>query len=205
MGLPAIYVVRHGETSWSAIGRHTSVTDLPLTERGRTNAQHVAERLRGLTFTNVLTSPLRRAVQTCAQAGFESQATIDRDLVEWNYGDYEGRTSEEILADRPNWELFRDGCPGGESPDQVAARADRVLNQVRNIDSNVLIFSSGHFLRMLATRWIGLAPIHGGSLMLDAASVSILTHEHAARPAIQLWNDTRHLCYDASPESDSRS
>jgi broad specificity phosphatase PhoE len=140
----------------------------------------------------VLTSPLCRAVRTCELAGFGAIAEIERDLVEWNYGEYEGRLSVDIMAKRPEWPLFRDGSPRGESPQQVAERADRVIRRLRRVGGEVLLFSSGHFLRVLAARWIGAEPIVGGALMLSVASLSMLSHERANRPAIRLWNDTAH-------------
>jgi probable phosphoglycerate mutase len=191
---PAVYLARHGETAWSVTGQHTGRTDLALTEPGERNAQRVGERLSGLTFAKVFTSPLRRAVRTCELAGFGSVAHIDGDLVEWDYGEYEGRRTVDILKERPDWQLFRDGCPGGESPQQIAARADRVVSRVRAVTGDVLIFSSGHFLRVLATRWVGIEPINGKSLMLGTASLSALGYENSfSRPAIRLWNDTHHV------------
>jgi probable phosphoglycerate mutase len=190
---PIVYLARHGETAWTMTGQHTSHTDLPLTERGADMARRLGERLNGPTFGKVFTSPCRRAVQTCNLAGFGAVADIDDDLVEWDYGEYEGRLSVDILAKRPGWQLFRDGCPGGESPDDVAARADRVVQRVRAVGADVLLFSSGHFLRMLAARWIGAEPLIGRSLMLSTASLSSLTHEHKTDPAIRLWNDTSHI------------
>ena len=191
---PVVYLARHGETPWSLTGQHTGLTDLPLTERGEENARRLGEPLRRLTFAKVFTSPLRRAMRTCELAGFQSVAEVDRDLVEWNYGEYEGRTTVEILRERPDWQLFRDGCPGGESPQQIAARADRVVRQARTVAGNVLLFSSGHFLRVLATRWIDIESVNGQSLMLSTASLSALTYEsNLSRPAIRLWNDTHHL------------
>ena len=193
VAFPIIYLARHGETAWTITGQHTGRTDLPLTERGEENARRLGERLKGSTFAKVFTSPLRRAVQTCQLAGFGAAAEVDRDLLEWDYGDYEGRLSVDILAARPGWQLFRDGCPGGESPEDVAARADRVVERVRRVGADVLLFSSGHFLRMLAARWIGADPIVGRSLMLSTASLSSLSHEHSTDPAIRLWNDTAHV------------
>jgi len=191
---PIVYLARHGETAWTVTGQHTGLTDLPLTERGECNARRLGERLQGLTFAKVFSSPLQRAWRTCELAGFGPVAEIDPDLVEWDYGEYEGRLTSEILAQRPDWRLFRDGCPNGESPQQVAARADRVVNRVRAVDSDVLIFSSGHFLRMLATRWIRIDPLAGGSLMLDTASLSALSYEGSlTQPAIWLWNDIHHV------------
>jgi broad specificity phosphatase PhoE len=192
--LPLIYLARHGETAWSLTSQHTGLTDLPLTELGERNAQRLRERLSGLIFKKVFTSPLRRAMRTCELAGFGSVAEIDPDLVEWNYGEYEGRRSVEIHAERPDWQLFRDGAPGGESPRQVAERADQVVDRLRTVSGNVLIFSSGHFLRMLAGSWIGIEPYDAKSLMLSTASLSVLGYEHNLdQPAIQLWNDTNHL------------
>jgi broad specificity phosphatase PhoE len=191
---PVIYLARHGETAWSVTGQHTGVTDLPLTERGERNAVRLGERLAGSVFAKVMTSPLQRAARTCELAGFGAVAEVDRDLVEWNYGDYEGLRTVEIHAKRPDWQLFRDGCPNGESPEQVGARADRVVNGVRAIKGNVLIFSSGHFLRVLAVRWLGLEPAAGKFFMLNTASLSALSYEHdVSNSAIQFWNDTRHV------------
>ena len=191
---PTTYLGRHGETAWSLSGQHTGRTDLPLTERGERNARALGQRLRGLVFARVFTSPLQRAVRTCELAGFGAVAEIDSDLVEWDYGQYEGRRTAEILAQRPGWQLFRDGCPGGESPDEVGARADRVMARVRALKDNVLIFSSGHFLRVLAARWLGLDAAGGRYLMLSTASLSALGYEHnLAEPVIRLWNETRHI------------
>jgi broad specificity phosphatase PhoE len=147
--LPVVYLARHGETAWSLSGQHTGLTDLPLTERGERNARRLAERLKGLSFSKVFTSPLQRAVRTCELAGFGRRAEVDRDLLEWNYGEYEGLRTQEIHTKSPDWQLFRDGCPGGESPEQVGERADRVVKRVREIQGNVLIFSSGHLARTI--------------------------------------------------------
>lgn len=192
--LPAIYLARHGETAWSLTGQHTGLTDLPLTERGEKNALALRGRLMGLNFEKVITSPLQRARRTCELAGFGNVAQVDRDLVEWNYGQYEGLDSEQIHAERPDWQLFRDGCPGGESPDEVGARADCVLARVRAEGANVLLFSSGHFLRVLASRWLKLEPSGGRYLVLSTASLSVLGYEHnMGQSVIELWNDTRHV------------
>ena len=193
--LPVIYLARHGETTWSLSGQHTGLTDLPLTETGERNARHLAHRLRGLTFARVFSSPLQRALRTCELAGFAADAEVDADLVEWNYGDYEGRRRKEIQAERPDWQLFRDGCPGGESPQQVAARANRVVSRLRGVEGNVLLFSSGHFIRVLAARWIGADPaINARSFLLSTASLSALGYEQEfSRPVIRLWNDTHHV------------
>jgi probable phosphoglycerate mutase len=192
--LPIVYLARHGETAWSLSGQHTGLTDLPLTERGERNARCLGERLRGLTFAKVFTSPLARASRTCELAGFRGVAEVDRDLLEWNYGDYEGRRTVEIHARRPDWQLFRDGCPGGESPQQVGVRADHVVSRVRAIQGDVLLFSSGHFLRVLAARWLAIEPGAGRYFLLSTASLSALGYEHnLAQPVIRLWDDTRHV------------
>jgi len=191
---PTVYLARHGETAWSLTGQHTGLTDLPLTEHGERNARNLGGRLRGLTFAKVFTSPLQRAARTCELAGFKAAAEIDPDLVEWNYGDYEGRRTVEILKSNPGWQLFRDGCPGGESPAQAGARADRVIQRVRAVQGDVLIFSSGHFLRVFAARWLGIEPAGGKYFLLSTASLSAVGYEHSlSQPAIRLWNDVRHV------------
>ena len=193
--LPIIYLARHGETAWSLTGQHTGLTDLPLTENGESNARRLGERLKGITFTKVFTSPLLRASRTCQLAGFGPVAEVDNDLVEWDYGDYEGLTSAEILKDRPDWQLFLDGCPGGESVQQVADRADRVVSRLRAVPGNVLVFSSGHFIRALAGRWLGIKGFGlGRYFMLTTASLSELGYKHnLSQPVIQVWNDDRHV------------
>ncbi|HEV3338837.1 MAG TPA: histidine phosphatase family protein [Pirellulales bacterium] len=192
--LPVIYLARHGETAWSLSGQHTGRTDLPLTERGERNARELGRRLTGLSFHLILTSPLRRAMRTCELAGFQAGSMVDQDLLEWDYGEYDGRRSADIRKQRPDWELFRDGCPAGESPDQVAARADRVASRLQATHGDVLIFSSGHFLRVLAARWLGLAAEAGKYFMLSTASLSALGYEHdRSHPVIRLWDDTRHV------------
>jgi len=190
-----LYVARHGETAWSLSGQHTGLTDLPLTPNGERNARRLGERLKGMTFARVFTSPLQRAARTCELAGFGAVAETDPDLVEWNYGQYEGRCSAEIFAERPDWQLFRDGCPGGESPAQVGERADRVVKRVRTVAGNVLLFSSGHFIRVLAARWLALGPGPvGRHFLLTTASLSALGYEHKlSQPVIRLWNDDRHV------------
>ena len=192
--LPMVYLARHGETEWSLSGQHTGLTDLPLTERGEQNARRLGERLQRLSFVSVLTSPLKRAARTCALAGFGSVAEIDRSLVEWDYGEYEGRRSVEIQRERPDCDLFRDGCPGGERPNDIGARADNVVRRARALTGNALLFSSGHFLRVLAARWLGLEPQFGRCFLLSTASLSVLGYEHnLSQPVIRLWDDTRHL------------
>ncbi len=191
---PIVYLARHGETAWTISGQHTGLVDLPLTERGECNALRLGQRLKGLAFTAVLSSPLQRVARTCELAGFGKLAQVERDLVEWSYGDYEGRLSSEIRTERSGWQLFRDGCPGGESPGQVGARADRIIRQVRSLPGNVLIFSSAHFLRVLAARWLGLEPAGGRFFVLSTASLSALSYEHnLSQPAIRLWDDTNHV------------
>ncbi len=192
--LPTVYLARHGETTWSLTGQHTGLTDLPLTERGERNARWLGKRLQGLGFAQVLTSPLQRAKRTCELAGFGCSAVVDPNLVEWNYGGYEGLRTEEIHAKRPDWQLFRDGCPNGESPDQVGARAGHVIGRLRTIGDDVLLFSSGHFLRVLAARWLGLEVAAGRFFMLRTASLSAVGYENQlAQPVIQFWDDTRHV------------
>lgn len=188
--LPKLYLARHGETEWSATGRHTGRTDLLLTDRGKQDSMRFRERLSGLQFSLVMSSPLQRAFETCKLAGFESQATIDSDLIEWNYGDFEGRTNAQIRSVTEDWVVFRDGCPGGESVKDVIERADRIVGKVRASSGNTLLFSSGHFLRLLATRWLGLDSSCGSLLLLGTASLSILGYNHSLdEPAVHLWND----------------
>jgi broad specificity phosphatase PhoE len=192
--LPKVYLARHGETAWSLTGQHTGLTDLPLTERGEQNARRLGQRLQAMNFTHVRTSPLQRAARTCQLAGFGGVAVVDPDLVEWNYGEYEGLRTAEIRKQRPDWQLFRDGCPGGESVEDIGARADRVVVRLRMNSENVLLFSSGHFLRVLAARWLGLPPADGRLLALDTAALSILGYEHNVRePVLRLWNETQHV------------
>jgi broad specificity phosphatase PhoE len=192
--LPAVYLARHGETAWSLSGQHTGLTDLPLTERGEQNARRLGQRLQALNFNHVRTSPLQRATRTCQLAGFAGVAVVDPDLVEWDYGEYEGLRTVEIRKQRPDWQLFRDGCPGGESVEEVGARADRVVVRMRTNNENVLLFSSGHFLRVLAARWLGLPAADGRLFALDTAALSILGYEHdRSEPVVRLWNDTQHV------------
>jgi probable phosphoglycerate mutase len=199
--LPIVYVARHGETAWSLSGQHTGLTDLPLTAHGMHTARRLGERLKGMTFAKVFSSPLQRARHTCELAGFGGVVEIDPDLVEWNYGQYEGRRGADIRAERPEWNLFRDGCPGGETPEQVSERADRVVSRVRMIPGHVLLFTSGHFIRVLAARWLGLEPTANSRyFMLSTASLSALGYENdLSKPVIRFWNDTRHV--DTEPEA----
>jgi broad specificity phosphatase PhoE len=187
--LGSVTLVRHGETAWSASGQHTGRTDIPLTEEGERKARALGERFKGAEFDRVFTSPLQRAARTCALAGFGAAAKADPDLLEWDYGDYEGRKTSEILGQRPGWRLFRDGCPHGEQPADVGARADRVIARLREKDDRAIVFSSGHILRVLAARWLGLAPSEGRLFTLDTASVSVLGYEHdKSEPVVALWN-----------------
>jgi len=189
--LPVVHLARHGETAWSLSGQHTGATDLPLTERGERDALALGLRLRGMAFARVFTSPLQRASRTCALAGFGGVAVTDADLVEWNYGKYEGLRTAEILAQRPGWDLFRDGCPGGETAAGVGARVDRVVARIRDVPGNVLVFSSAHVLRVLSARWLGLSPQEARCFVLGTASLSALGYEHSANePVIRLWNET---------------
>jgi broad specificity phosphatase PhoE len=193
--LPVVYLARHGNTAWTHSGQHTGLTDLPLTPDGERNAMRLGKRLNGLNFAKSFTSPLQRAARTCKLAGFGADAEIDRDLVEWNYGKYEGLTSPQILQQRPDWDLFRDGCPGGESPQQIGQRACRVVERIRSvIGGDVLLFSSGHFIRVLAASWLGVGPAGGRFFLLSPASLSALSYAHdLARPAVRLWDDDRHV------------
>jgi len=185
-----IYLLRHGETAWSLSGQHTGRTDLPLTENGERRASQLRAQLQGIKFNHVLTSPLQRARRTCELAGFGAVARADPDLQEWDYGDYEGRTTADIHTQHPGWDVFVDGCPHGESVEKISQRADRVVRALRLLDGTVAVFSHGQFLRTLAVRWLGLPVINGRHFALDTASVSILGYEHAEHetPAITLWN-----------------
>ena len=193
--LPVVYVARHGNTALTQSGQHTGRTDLPLTDDGEHNAVRLGERLKGMSFAKVFTSPLQRASRTCQLAGFGSGAETDPDLVEWDYGKYEGLTSAQILEGHQRWDLFRDGAPEGESPAEVGERADRVVERIRHIEGDVLVFSSGHFIRVFTARWLGLAPGAGGRyFLLSPASLSAVSYEHnLSRPVIRLWNDDHHV------------
>jgi broad specificity phosphatase PhoE len=185
-----VFLIRHGETPWSLSGQHTGNTDMALTPRGERQAAMLGERLRSQHFSAVLTSPLQRARRTCELAGFGGSAQIDEGLREWNYGEYEGLTSVQIRAQRANWEVFRDGCPGGESPQQMQARIDGVVARLRALTGSVAVFSHGHCLRSLAVRWIELPIVNGRNFALDAGAVSRLGYGHhrLEEPSIQLWN-----------------
>jgi broad specificity phosphatase PhoE len=187
----AIYLLRHGETEWSLNGRHTGVTDIPLTENGRKLARQLQPILAREKFVMVLTSPLQRARETCELAGLGRLATIDRDLMEWNYGEYEGLTTDEIRQTKPDWSVFRDGCPGGESPLDVGARADRVLAKIHATEGNVALFAHGHILRVLAARWINLPAGYGEHFLLDTATLNMLGY-YRESPAFKIWNAPLH-------------
>jgi probable phosphoglycerate mutase len=184
---PELWLVRHGETDWSATGRHTGRTDVPLNDTGRAAGSRLAELLDGEHFDVVLTSPLQRARETCKLAGFAADSQVDADLREWDYGEYEGVTTAEIRETRPGWTVFADGCPGGETVTQVGARADRVIRRVRDIEGRVLVFGHGHSLRVLAARWIDQEPAAGAHLVLATATVSVLGWEREAA-VIEQWN-----------------
>ena len=186
-----VYLLRHGETEWSLNGRHTGVTDIPLTENGRKLARQLRPILAREKFVMVLTSPLQRARETCELAGLGTLAGVDRDLMEWNYGEYEGLTTEQIRQTRPAWSVFRDGCPGGESPLQVSVRADRIVSRVRAVDGNVALFSHGHILRVLAARWINLSASYGENFLLDTATLNVLGY-YRESPAFKIWNAPLH-------------
>jgi probable phosphoglycerate mutase len=190
--LPLIHVVRHGETAWTVSRQHTGRTDIPLTEAGERDAKKLADYLRDVAKVRVFTSPLQRARRTCELAGFGADAVIDPDLVEWDYGDYEGLTTSQIQHQRPGWNLFVDGCPNGESVEQVGERADRVVARLRILDQSALMFSSGHFSRVFAARWLGLPPGDGRLFLLNTTTLSILGYEHDRNePVLRLWNDVR--------------
>lgn len=193
--LTKIYLARHGQTEWTITGQHTGHTDIPLTQIGKQNAVLLGQRLNELTFAAVYTSPLQRARQTCELAGFDTQAQNDPDLMEWNYGTYEGLTTKEIEKDHPGWNIFCDGCPGGETINEVAERANRIVARLKTVNAgNVLLFSHGHFLRFIATSWLGLPATNARSFVLAPTSLSILGYEHNLNePVIRLWNDTFHI------------
>ena len=182
-----VFVMRHGETAWSVSGRHTSTTDLPLTDNGRGLAQRLRPVLAREAFARVFVSPMRRARETCALAGLANAAVIDPELAEWNYGEYEGLTPEQIHEKAPGWLIFRDGCPGGEMPEQVGARVDRVIARVRAADGNVALFAHGHVLRVLVARWIGLPLSAAEHFLLDTGTLSVLGYYHEL-PAVRVWN-----------------
>jgi broad specificity phosphatase PhoE len=182
-----VFLLRHGETEWSLSRQHTGRTDIPLTENGRTVAKRLAPVLAEEEFDLVLVSPLQRARQTCQLAGLDSKATVDEDLFEWDYGQYEGRTPQQIRANAPEWLIFRDGCPGGETSAQVGARVDRVIARVRAVEGNAALFAHGHILRLLGARWLGLPVSAGSHFLLDTAALCVLSYYHGIG-AIERWN-----------------
>jgi broad specificity phosphatase PhoE len=191
---PVLVLVRHGETAWSRSGQHTGRTDIPLLEEGRHMGTELREPLRAWNFAAVWTSPLSRASETCALAGYGDVAELRADLMEWNYGTFEGKTKDEIRATSPNWTLWADGVPCGETARDVGARADRVVTEARSVEGNVLVFAHGHLLRVLAARWLGLPPTEGRLFALSTASISVLGFDSDGdQPVVQLWNDTTHL------------
>lgn len=197
-----LFFMRHGETEWSLSGRYSGRADVALTERGEDEARQLGKRIALVSFDHVLTSPLQRARQTCELAGLSQHAKTERDLVEWDNGDYEGQTPDEILASRPGWNLFRDGCPGGEMPPQISARADRLIKRLIELDGNVALFSHSHLGRVLGSRWIGLSVGHAQQLLLNTGSLSILCYEHDRRdqPAIEIWNSVPSQRFTAAPD-----
>ena len=188
--MPKLFLARHGDTAWTDSRQRTGRTDIPLNEAGQERARHLGDRLRRWSFACVFTSPLQRAAKTCELAGFGAAAELDPDLVEWDYGRFEGMLTKNILKQQPGWELFRDGCPQGESPEDVASRADRFIARVRGLDQDVLVFSSGHIIRMIAARWLGLPPQAGRLFYCRPASVGVLGYEHKNRdePILGPWN-----------------
>jgi len=197
-----LYLIRHGETEWSLSGQYTGSTDLPLTTHGEAAARKVGERLKNVSFAHVLVSPLQRARQTCALAALKPTPVVEPDLTEWDNGDYEGRTPAEIREAQPEWNLFRDGAPNGETPAQISERVDRLIVDLRTLDGNVALFSHGHLCRVLAARWIGLSVEQSERLLLNTASISILSyaHDRPDDPAIALWNSEASESFDPAPE-----
>jgi broad specificity phosphatase PhoE len=182
-----VFAIRHGETAWSLSGQHTGTTDIPLTDNGRRLAERMRPVLARETFALVLVSPLQRARETCERAGLGDKAAVDSDLVEWNYGKYEGLTPKQIHETAPGWQIFRDGCPGGEAPDQVGARADRAITRARSVEGDVALFAHGHVLRVLVARWIGLPAGAGQHFLLDTGTLNVLGY-YRGTPAVKIWN-----------------
>jgi probable phosphoglycerate mutase len=201
-----LYFIRHGQTAWSLSGQHTGATDLPLTETGEAQASALKPWLSDVDFAHVLTSPMQRARRTCVLAGLGAAAAVEPDLAEWNYGDYEGKLSRDIRKQAPGWSVFRDGCPGGESPDQISDRADRLIQRLCALGGNIALFSHGAFAGVLATRWIGLSVAEGAHFSLDTASLSMLAHNpsHPEVRAIGLWNAVPAMLRDGSPRGESQ-
>jgi len=182
-----VFVMRHGETAWSVTGRHTSTTDLPLTENGRRLAERLRPVLAREMFARVFVSPMRRARETCELASLGNAAVMEPELAEWKYGEYEGLTPQQIQKNAPDWLIFRDGCPGGEVPEQVGARVDRVIGGVRAVNGNVALFAHGHVLRVLVARWIGFPPGAGAHFLLDTGTFCVLSNYYEL-PAVRVWN-----------------
>jgi broad specificity phosphatase PhoE len=182
-----VFAIRHGETAWSLTGQHTGSTDIPLTESGRRLAKKLRFVLAKQTFVAVFVSPMQRARETCALAGLDAGAVVDRDLVEWDYGEYEGLTPKQIYEKASGWLIFRDGCPGGETPEQVGARVDRVIAQIRTVQGDVALFAHGHLLRVFVARWIALPAVAGQHFLLDTGTLSVLSH-YGDIPAVKIWN-----------------
>lgn len=202
----SLYLIRHGETAWSISGQHTGRTDMPLTAQGEQDARTLAEGLRAVTFSRVFTSPRQRARRTCELVGLDATTQVEPDLAEWDYGDYEGQRSADIRKRRPDWNLFRDGCPHGESPADVSERADRLIARLRPLQGNIAVFSHGHFGRVLAARWIGLSVRHAQHFLLSTASLSILGYEQnsADESAIALWNAVSNNTADSQLDQRTR-
>jgi broad specificity phosphatase PhoE len=182
-----LFAIRHGETSWSLSGQHTGTTDIPLTDKGRRLAERMRPVLATTVFELVLSSPMQRARETCKLTGLGDRAIIDPDLIEWNYGEYEGLTPKQIHEVAPEWLIFRDGCPGGEMPEQVGVRVDRVIARARAVAGNTALFAHGHLLRVLAARWIGLPPSGGQHFLLNTGTLCVLGYYHRV-PAVRIWN-----------------
>ncbi|MHC5611809.1 MAG: histidine phosphatase family protein [Nostoc sp.] len=193
-----LYLIRHGETEWSLDRRHTGCTDIPLTANGESEARELGKHLRDIQFSHVLTSSLKRAQQTCALVGLDQVPEIEPDLVEWDYGDYEGQKSVDIRKERPDWTIFRDGCPHGEMPTQISDRADRLIARLRSLDGNIALFSHGQFGGVLAARWIGLTVDEAQHFPLGTASISIFAFDphHPDVSVIALWNAASHEIFN---------
>ena len=192
MAQPDVFLARHGETEWSLNGRHTGTSDIPLTENGRRHALSLGARLSGREFAAVFTSPLRRAAETCRLAGLGERAVVRTELMEWNYGDYEGMTTPDIRKTVPGWTVWSHETPGGETPEQVGARCDALIEELLEVQGDVALFAHGHVLRVLGARWMGVAPQKGANLALSTGTLSVLGWERVNR-TLQLWNDGSHI------------
>jgi probable phosphoglycerate mutase len=196
---PEVLLVRHGQTEWSLSGQHTGTTDIPLTDEGRRQGELLRGRLAGREFERVLSSPLSRALETCRLVGLGDQVEVREELREWDYGSYEGRTTADIRGERPDWYLWRDGCPGGETAAEIGARVDTVVAELRELEGDAAIFAHGHLLRVLAVRWLELPPEAGGHFGLSTATLSIVGREREV-PAMWLWNGAAHLAHDTGAQ-----